>query len=54
MDSKEIKLIVSKEEFEFLRFQAVKHNTGISGIIKKMIAEKQRKQQYRANITKDL
>lgn len=38
MSSKEIKLTVSNEDYEFLRFEGLKLNMSISGVIKKLIS----------------
>lgn len=38
MSSKEIKLIISNEDYEFLRFEGLKLNMSIGSVIKKLIA----------------
>ncbi len=39
MSLPEIKLKLSEEDYAFLRFQGVKHNMSIPGVVKKLIKD---------------
>lgn len=50
MSSQEVKLILSKEDYEFLRFQGVKLNMSTSSVIKKLIIEARENDKNKINL----